>query len=51
MALQNAQQLGSKKQNNQKGKRQFNNLGAASKYMDGDDCREIQAQEKVAFVR
>ena len=51
MALKSAQQMGSKKNNMQKGKRTFNNLGAASKYLDGDDNREIQGQEKVAFVR
>lgn len=42
MALKSAQQMGSKKSNMQKGKRTFNNLGAASKYLDGDDNREIQ---------
>ena len=43
--------MGSRKNNTNQGKRTYKNLGAASKYIDGDDDREIRGQEKVAFVR
>lgn len=41
LAHQSAQQMGSRKNNTRQGKRTYKNLGAASKYLDGDDNREI----------
>ena len=43
--------LGSRKNNTRTGKRTYNNLGAASKYIDNDNPQQIKGQEKVQFVR
>lgn len=43
--------MGSRKNNTRQGKRNYKNLGAAGKYLDGDEDRELRGQEKVVFVR
>ncbi len=43
--------MGSRKNNTRQGKRTYKNLGAAGKYLDCDDDREIHGQEKIQFVR
>ena len=51
MAAQSAQLQGSRRNNNWQGKRTYKNLGAASKFMDQDDNRQIQHQDKIQFGR
>lgn len=51
MRDQAALHQGSRKNNANQGKRTYKNLGAASRYVDGDDHREIEAQEKIEYTR